>query len=390
MNPNNAAASSAEQQIPARHPPKPLVSIIVPAYNEEGIITQSLAELCQYMAALEETYRWELIVVNDGSTDLTGELAEAFAKDRQNVRVFHHTYNFRLGQALRYGFHQCRGDYVVTMDVDLSYAPEHILRMLTKLRATNAKIVIASPYMPGGKVSNVPWLRKMFSRWANRYLSLTVTKDNLAGKLFTLTGMVRAYDGKFLARLNLRAMNVDINTEILYKAMILRARIVEVPAHLHWRTAKSGETQRKSSMRILKGIISSLLSGFMFRPFMFFILPGLFVLMLALYPIAWTLIHTMTFYLSVPSNERFDYRFSEALAQAFHLSPNAFIVGGIALIVAIQLISLGILALQKKKYYEELFFLGSSIYKYLREDGEHPYFDDDLGNDAEESISGKV
>lgn len=355
---------------------KPLVSIVVPAYNEEIIITHSLSELCQYLTSLEETYRWELIVVNDGSTDQTGELAEAFARDKQNVQVFHHTYNFRLGQALRFGFNQCRGDYVVTLDLDLSYSPDHIEKMLTTLREANAKIVLASPYMPGGKVSNVPWLRKELSIWANRFLSLTVTKDRLTGRLSTLTGMVRAYDGKFLSRLMLRAMDVDINTEILYKAMILRARIVEIPAHLHWRQPELGTKQRKSSMRILKAILANFVSGFMFRPFMFFILPGLIVLMLSLYPIAWTFIHTVTFYQKLPaSNESFDYRFSDAVAEAFHMSPNAFIVGGIALIIGIQLISLGILALQKKKYFEELFYLGSSIYKCIQENERHRCFD---------------
>jgi glycosyltransferase involved in cell wall biosynthesis len=376
MNPNKATSIPTEKNMASQQSPKPLVSMVVPAYNEENIIEQSLSELCQYMESLENEYRWELIVVNDGSTDRTGELAEAFAQEKQNVHVFHHPHNFRLGQALRFGFNQCRGDYVVTLDLDLSYSPDHIEKMLTTLRATKAKIVLASPYMQGGKVSNVPWLRKEFSIWANRFLSLTVTKDRLTGRLSTLTGMVRAYDGKFLSRLILRAMDVDINTEILYKALILRAHIVEIPAHLNWKPPEAGSKQRKSSMRILKAILANFVSGFMFRPFMFFILPGLVILMLSLYPIAWTFIHTFIFYQKLPaSSERFDYRFSEALAQAFHMSPNAFIVGGITLIVAIQLISLGILALQKKKYFEELFYLGSRIYRCIREDEKNGCFE---------------
>ncbi len=341
---------------------KPLVSLVVPAYNEESIIEQSLLELSRYMESLEEKYRWELIIVNDGSTDRTGELADAFAKNRKNVGVLHHAYNFRLGQALRFAFQHCRGDYVVTLDVDLSYSPDHIERMLTKIRERRAKIVLASPYMKGGKVSNVPWLREQLSRWANRFLSLTVTKDSLTGRLSTLTGMVRAYDRRLLCKLNLKAMDVDINTEILYKAMILRARIVEIPAHLDWRAPRnSGQEQRKSSMRIMRAILASLLSGFIFRPFMFFVLPGLAILALALYPIAWTFIHTFHFLQHLSSaGERFDYRFSDAISEAFKQYPAAFIVGGIALMIGIQLISLGVLALQNKKYFEELFHLNSN------------------------------
>jgi hypothetical protein len=75
--------------------------------------------------------------------------------------------------------------------------------------------------MKEGKVSNVPWLRKTLSIWANRFLAF-FAKDRYSERLSTLTGMVRAYDADFLSRLNLKAMDMDINPEIIYKAMILR------------------------------------------------------------------------------------------------------------------------------------------------------------------------
>jgi glycosyltransferase involved in cell wall biosynthesis len=336
---------------------KPSVSIVVPAYNEAAIIRKNLAKLSEYMASLEKEYDWELIVVNDGSTDETGNLAEAFAKNRNNVCVLHHMFNFRLGQALRYAFNNCKGDYVVVMDVDLSYSPDHIEKMLTKIIETRAKIVIASPYMKGGKVSNVPWLRQKLSIWANRFLSFAAK-----GNYTTLTGMVRAYDRQFLSSLNLKAMDVDINPEIIYKATVLRARIVEITAHLCWSNEKAEGKQRKTSMRILSSILSSVLSAFIFRPFMFFILPGFVLILLSLYPLAWTFIHTLTHYQNLPASiGSLDYRFSEALSAAFRQSPHAFIVGGIALMVAVQLINLGLLAVQNKRYFEEMFHISTTI-----------------------------
>ena len=354
-----------------RQKEKPLVSIVVPAYNEATIIEKNLTTLCEYMESLEDEYRWELIVVNDGSTDETGDLADAFARKRNNVTVLHHMFNFRLGQALRYAFNNCHGDYMVVMDIDLSYSPDHIEKLLTKIRESRAKVVIASPYMKGGKVSNVPWLRKMSSVWANRFLAF-FAKDRFLGKLATVTSMVRAYDRKFLSRLNLKAMDYDIMPEIIYKAMVLRARIVEIPAHLNWRLEedlKSHGKKRKSGIRILRSIISSLISGFIFRPFMFFILPGLVLIMLSFYPFAWIINHTFN-HLQNPSLSglAFDHRFSGAIAAAFSQSPHAFIVGGITLMVAIQLLSLGFLALQSKRYFEELFHLGSTIYKTNKQD----------------------
>ena len=146
------------------------------------------------MESIEGQYRWEMIFVNDGSTDDTGELAEAFSKTRKNIHLFHHNVNLRLGQVLKTAFTNCRGDYVVPVDLDLSYSPSHIGKLLTKICNTNAKMVVASPHMKEGKVSNVPWLRRTLSFWANRFLSLSA-KNNLS----TITFMVRAYDRMFLS-----------------------------------------------------------------------------------------------------------------------------------------------------------------------------------------------
>jgi glycosyltransferase involved in cell wall biosynthesis len=346
---------------------EPMVSIVVPVYNEASILKKNIGTICDYMESLQRKYHWELIIVNDGSYDETGDLAEEFAACRENVRALHHLYNFRLGQALRFAFSKCRGDYVIVLDADLSYSPDHIEKMLKKIRESRAKIVIASPYRKGGKVSNVPWLRKILSIWANRFLALTVTRDKFSDRLTTITGMVRAYDRKFLSRLNLKAMDVDIHAEIIYKAMILRARIVEIPAHLNWNW--KGETikkspARKSSMRIFKSIIQCLVSGFIFRPFMFFILPGFILILLSLYPLIWTFIHSLNHFESIAAaNLSIDYRISDAIAAAFKDSPHAFIVGGFVLMIGIQLFSFGALALQKKRYFEELFHLGTTVYQ---------------------------
>src|SRR4030095_7132185 len=78
---------------------KPLVSLVVSAYNEAGLLERNLVRLCQYMKSLEDEYRWEIICINDGSADQTGELAEAFARTRDNMHVFHHMTNLGVGQA---------------------------------------------------------------------------------------------------------------------------------------------------------------------------------------------------------------------------------------------------------------------------------------------------
>jgi glycosyltransferase involved in cell wall biosynthesis len=344
---------------------RPLVSIVVPVYNEAAILSRNLTILCAYLDRLQEMYRWELIVVNDGSTDDTGALAEAFAVGRDNVLVLHHRTNFRLGQALRYAFSKCRGEYVVTYDCDLSYSPEHIGGMITELDTTDAKIVIASPYAKGGRTTNVPFMRRFLSRSANRFLAATAR-----GNLSTLTGMVRAYDGRFLSTLNLRSMGTEINTEILYKAALLGAKVVEIPAHLDWTFSETMGKRRRSPISLKSSANGYLFSGFMFRPVIFFIAPGLIVLAAALYTLGWIVYHVINNFLHL-STGALDAKITIAIKMAYDAAPYSFIVGGIALMIAFQLLSLGTIALQNERYFNELFHFDTTLFRELKQDRQH-------------------
>ena len=205
------------------------MSVLIPAYNEAAIIERTLGTVRDHLSTRSDAYSWEMLVVDDGSTDGTGDLAEAFATGDERIRVLRHRTNFGLGQALRYGFAQAKGDVVVTLDADLTYSVDHIDRLLDAFEETGAKIVVASPYAHGGVTTRVPFRRLLPSRVANVLLAAASNAH-----ISTYTGMVRAYDTRFLRSLNVRAMGMDVNAEILRQAQILRARIVEIPAHLDW------------------------------------------------------------------------------------------------------------------------------------------------------------
>jgi glycosyltransferase involved in cell wall biosynthesis len=328
--------------------PRPSVSVVVPAYNEADVIADSLTRIREHMDTVRDRFRSEIVVVNDGSTDETGELAERFAQEHDAVRVLHHRVNFHLGQALRYAFNTTRSDFVAVIDCDLSYAPEHITRMLFTMQDSGARIVVASPYARGGRTTAVPFGRRVLSKAANRMLSMAA-----GGGLTTLTGMVRVYDGPFLRNLDLCAVDSEINTEIIYKARMLHARIVEIPAHLDWSFPASGGKRRASAnARVTRHTFSSLFASFLFRPFVFFLLPGLLLLAVAAY----------------------------AFARA---APHISVLTAVTLVLALQLISLGVIAAQGKRYFEELFHLGSSIYRRL--DDADPADGPDLPTDDTQS-----
>jgi glycosyltransferase involved in cell wall biosynthesis len=341
----------------------PLISLVIPAYNEAAILQENLGHIYGHVLQNAEKFRWELVIVNDGSKDETGRIAADFARDKSNVLIVHHPSNQGLGRALKSGFAYAGGDYIITLDVDLSYAPYHIEILLDKILETQAQIVVASPYMPGGKVSNVPRLRKELSLWANRFLSLTDKRT-----LSTFTGMVRIYDAHFLKGLNLKSTGMDINPEIIHKAQLLGARIEEAPAHLHWVEGRGTPTgarrsnPRQSSMNIFRHTWAILFYGFLFRPVMFFIMPSVILFLLSLYASTWAIIHCISNYQKLALTEHFPDP-TVAVANAFQQAPHTFILGGMLLMLSIQLFSLGILAVQSKSYFEEIFYLASAIYR---------------------------
>ncbi|MEZ4774694.1 MAG: glycosyltransferase family 2 protein [Bacteroidia bacterium] len=336
----------------------PLVSIITPAYNESAIITKNLTRLCEYMDSLTDRYRYEIIVVNDGSKDGTAELADNFAKDHHQVIVHHHIVNKNLGGAIKTGFEISNGEYVIVMDLDLSYSADHIERLLTKMEETEADIVIASPYMKGGKNTAVPAFRLLLSKVVNYFMKIVAPKN-----ISTFTSMVRCYRKSFLKKLNLKSNTYSINPEIIHKGLILRAKIEEIPAHLDWSFQKEVGQTRTSSIRVLKGIFAGLMTGFIFRPYAFFMSIGLVLLLLSMYIIGWIFIHTLQIYpeIVVPPGS-FDDQFTEAVKAVFYQTPHAFVVGGIIFLAALQFLGIGFLSLQSKRYFDEMFHFSTTIY----------------------------
>lgn len=345
--------SSADKEIP-------LISVVLPAFNEEALLANNVGQIARYLDSLRGQYEWELLIINDGSNDETGVIADGLADDNERIRALHHPKNFGLGQALKFGFANSRGDYIVTLDVDLSYDVRHIKELVEKIQSSHAKIVIASPYMPGGEIRNVPAIRRFLSISGNKFLSFFTR-----GHLSTLTSMVRVYDGPFIRALDLRAMGMDVMPEMLYKAFVLRAQIDEIPGRLDWGPQLEYGQARTSSMRLLRHVFSTVLSGFVFRPFLFFILPGLAIGVFSLYVNFWMFVHFFEA-ISALAALGTEYSFSKAFAMAYAEYPHTFVTGLLSAMLAIQLIGLGVIALQNKRNFEELFHLGSSGLRNLR------------------------
>jgi len=140
---------------------RPDLSMVVPTYNERD----RLAELTDalFTAADAAGLDLELIVVDDNSPDGTGQLADELAKTRR-MQVVHRSGKLGLGTAVVAGFGVALADVVGVMDADFSHPPALVPKMMAVFRATDADVLVASRYIPGGSTPNWPLKRRLLSR----------------------------------------------------------------------------------------------------------------------------------------------------------------------------------------------------------------------------------
>ena len=171
------------------------VLVVVPTYDEAQTLPGTLARL---RAAVPDA---DVLVVDDGSPDGTGDLAERAAAADPAVNVLHRSGKQGLGKAYvaGFGWALARGyDVVVEMDADGSHQPEELPRLLDAIGEGRADLVIGSRWVPGGSVVHWPWHREALSRGANTFTRLAMglpVRDATAG--------FRAYRAPVLASLHL-------------------------------------------------------------------------------------------------------------------------------------------------------------------------------------------
>ena len=107
-----------------------MISAVVPACNEEESIREFYKILSANLAKLDKDY--EIVFIDDGSTDSTLEILKSFAAKDKKVRIFSFRKNRGKAEALTIGFQMAKGDYIVTLDADLQDRPEEIGRLLEK------------------------------------------------------------------------------------------------------------------------------------------------------------------------------------------------------------------------------------------------------------------
>lgn len=236
------------------------ISVIIPMYNEEENVIKTLNAVSDVLKSYRD---FEIIVVDDGSTDKTYQSVNEFLNSNPHIQLLKHPVNMGMGRALRTGFEKSEGDIIITIDADLSYDPSFIPKLVDEIDETT-DIVIGSQYMAGGKTENIPALRLFISKTANKIVGYAMT-DNIS----TVTGVLRAYRKEVLDSVELESNGTEINPEILAKAKAVGFNIKEIPVTL------KGRELGKSKIRFRSTTISHLLFTFYEKPMILFGVIGL-------------------------------------------------------------------------------------------------------------------
>jgi glycosyltransferase involved in cell wall biosynthesis/protein-L-isoaspartate O-methyltransferase len=214
---------------------KRLLSILVPAYNEEEYLAASILRALE--APLPEGLESEVVAVDDGSTDSTSQILDNLAErypDR--VRVFHHKVNAGKGAAIRTALENAVGEFGIIQDADLEYDPSEYPKVLGPLLANKADVVYGSRFLISGE-------RRVIYYWhslANHFLT---TACNMAADL-NLTDMETCYKAFRLSlaqSIPIRSNRFGIEPELTIKFAKRQASIYEVPISYYGRTYDDGK-----------------------------------------------------------------------------------------------------------------------------------------------------
>ncbi len=238
------------------------ISVVSPFYNESGIIRESVIEMLSQLEKLDA--EWELIVVNDGSTDDSADIVREIAANDSRLRLIEYSNNRGRGYALRTGIHSAAGDIIVTTEIDLSWGQDIVQELVAAMRRwPDADIVVASPHLPDGCYKNVPLKRVLFSRIGNR-----IIRACMSNVVTMNTGMTRAYRSEVIRSLPLTEEGKEFHLEVILKAKTLGYRIREIPAVLEWKDYKLNNVnvKRKSSSNVNKLVVSHSLFSIFANP----------------------------------------------------------------------------------------------------------------------------
>ena len=207
------------------------LSLIVPAFNEEGTIEIVLNRIFRFLPDVHE-----VLVIDDGSVDRTPELSHEYANQDKRVKLFRHKTNLGKTAALRTGFAACTGSIVVVQDADLEYDPREIPDLIGPIKEGAADVCLGSRFLVR-RAGRVLYFRHFL---ANKLLTLT---SNFCTDL-NLTDVETGYKAslaEIAKNMIIESSGFGFEIEFVAKCKKIGARIYEVPISYYGRTYEEGK-----------------------------------------------------------------------------------------------------------------------------------------------------
>jgi len=208
------------------------LSVVMPIYNEEITVVEISRRV------LEQPMVCELIIVNDCSTDGTGQVLEKLAAQDSRIRLFTHPVNQGKGAAVRTGFKEAKGDIVIVQDADLEYDPSEYLKLLIPILNGQADVVYGSRFL-GSEA------RRVLYYW-HSIGNYVLTQLSNMGSNLNLTDMetcYKAFRREIIQQIKIEENRFGFEPEITAKLAHFspRLRIYEVAVSYYGRTYEEGK-----------------------------------------------------------------------------------------------------------------------------------------------------
>ena len=211
------------------------LSIVIPTYNEEGNISETVTVLYNVME--KEKIDHEIVVVNDNSKDNTAQILKELKSSIPSLSFYTNQGPNGFGYAVRYGLEHFTGDCVAIMMADLSDDPADLVKFYFTMRAQDCDCVFGNRWIRGAKVYDYPQPKKFLNRLANNMISWS-----LGLKYNDLTNAFKLYKKETIQGLKpFLAPHFNLTLELPLKAIVRKYSYVCVPNS--WRNRKSGESK---------------------------------------------------------------------------------------------------------------------------------------------------
>ena len=209
---------------------KNLSSIIVPFYNEEATLEKSVFKL------VNEKFNKEIILVNDGSTDKSKDIASNLEQKYDSIRLINFKENRGKGFAVKTGIQESSGDIVGIFDADLEYSTEDLNNLITFIRKENIDFVCGSRFIGNKERKNI-YLRTFIANKLMSFLFSYIYKN----KITDVATCLKVFKREVVEKINIEKFDFSIEIELIAKAISQTSNFKEIPISYNGRSYADGK-----------------------------------------------------------------------------------------------------------------------------------------------------